>query len=328
MSRNGHMSQFDNEVFLIATQLILVSTLLLSVAGRLGHWSKYAELASHFKVQYLIASAACLLACLFYREPVWAIVAAMGVAINLAAVAPLYIGGKKTTDNRSARRRVKLMLANVNHRNTAHKRFIAFAQKQAPDVLVVQEVNEDWRQSLQALHKLYPFTEELPKGGGSGMALYSRFPFERLTIAFPEGDARPNILARMDIDGVSVSLLSIHPRTPIRNDHYKLRNGLFATAADCLCDLPTPKICVGDFNITPWSTYYRRFVERTKLVDVRRGFSPLPSWPTFLFFKWLMLPLDHCLVSEDIRIADAKTGGSIGSDHLPLIVELELEVER
>lgn len=312
----------------IVTKLVLVSALLLSVAGYLGHLSKYAELASHFKVQYLIGSAACLLACLFYREPGWAVAAAMGVAINLAAVAPLYIGIKKTTDKRSVRRRLKLMLANVNYRNTAHKRFIAFAQKQAPDVLVVQEVNEGWRESLQALHNLYPFTEELPKGGGSGMALYSRFPFERLTIAFPEGDARPNILARIDIDGVSVSLLSIHPRTPIRNDRYKLRNGLFATAADCLRDLPAPKICVGDFNITPWSPYYHRFVEQTKLVNVRRGFGLLPSWPTFLFFKWLMLPLDHCLVSDDIRVADVKTGGSIGSDHLPLIVELELETER
>jgi endonuclease/exonuclease/phosphatase (EEP) superfamily protein YafD len=63
-------------------------------------------------------------------------------------------------------------------------------------------------------------------------------------------------------------------------------------------------------------------------VNVRDGFGLLPSWPTFLFFKWLMLPLDHCLVSNDIRVADARTGEPIGSDHLPLIVEIELEVEQ
>jgi endonuclease/exonuclease/phosphatase (EEP) superfamily protein YafD len=315
--------QVDKDLFLIATQLILVFTLLLSVAGRLGYLSKYAELASHFKVQYLLGSVACLPAFLFYREMGWAIAAAMGVAINLAGVAQWRIKRKKTTGGRDCRR-VKLILANVNHKNTARERFIAFAQKHAPDLLIVQEVNEGWRRSLQALHSLYPFMEELPKDGGSGMALYSRFPFERLTIAFPEGDARPCILARIDIDGVSVSLLSIHPRTPIRNDRYKLRNGLFAAAADCMRDLPAPKICMGDLNITLWSPYYRSFIERTELVNVRKGFGLLPSWPTFLFFKWLMLPLDHCLVSEDIRVVDASTSESIGSDHLPLIVELEL----
>ena len=297
------------------------------MTGRLGHLSKYAELASHFKAQYLLGSVVCLLACLFYRELGWAVAAAMGVAINLAAVAPWYTSGKKTTGNRAGRRRVKLILVNVNFENTLHETFVAFAQRHAPDLLVVQEVNEAWRESLQALQSLYPFSEVEPKGGGSGMALYSRFPFERLTVVLPEGDARPGILAKLSIDGVSVSLLSLHPRTPIRNDHFKLRNGTLAAAADCLRNLPAPKLCVGDLNITPWSLYYQSFIEQTKLANVRKGFGLLPSWPTFLFFKWLMIPLDYCLVSADIFVADVKTGEPIGSDHLPLIVELELETD-
>src|SRR5215470_15876925 len=95
--------QLNKELFLHATQLILVSTLLLSVAGRLGHLSKYAELASHFKVQYLIGSVVCLLACLIYREPGWAVAAGAGVAINLAAVATWYDGRKRTVGNRDGR---------------------------------------------------------------------------------------------------------------------------------------------------------------------------------------------------------------------------------
>ena len=102
-------------MFLRAIQLILVSSLLLSAAGRLGHLRKYAELTSHFKVQYLIGSMVCLLACLFYREPCWAVAAAVGAAINLAAVAPWYDGRKRTLGDGDGLRRVKLILANVNH---------------------------------------------------------------------------------------------------------------------------------------------------------------------------------------------------------------------
>jgi|SRR5215831_8729538 len=145
--------QLNKELFLRATQLIVVSTLLLSAAGQLGHLSKYAELVSHFKAQYLIGSVVCLLSCLFYREPVWAVAAAVGMAINLAAVAPWYGGGKRTLDDGDGLRRVKLILANVNHENTARQRFIAFAQKRNPDALVVQELTEGWRESLRALRR-------------------------------------------------------------------------------------------------------------------------------------------------------------------------------
>jgi endonuclease/exonuclease/phosphatase (EEP) superfamily protein YafD len=303
----------------------MLGALVFSLAGYLGRWHKYAELASHFKTQYLLASVVCLLFFLFYRERAWGAAAAFGVAINLAAIAPWYLGGKNLGGKRIAGRRVKLLLANVNFENTAHETLIAFVQRHAPDVLVVQEVDSVWCNSLQPLQSMYPFFEALPKGAGSGMALYSRFQFERLNVVLAEGDTRPGILAKMNIDGASVSLLSVHPRAPIRKGHFELRNEMLVSAADCLRNLSGPKICIGDLNITPWSPYYRRFAEQTKLANVRKGFGLLPSWPTFLFFKWLMIPLDHCLVSDGICVIDVKTGEPIGSDHLPLLVELEIQ---
>ncbi len=319
--------EFDWSLFLSVIQLSLVIILLLSVTGYLGRLHKLAELTSHFKAQYLLCSIACLLLFLFYREMVWAAIATLGAAINLAAIAPWYVGRKITTGDQASGRRLKLILVNVNFENTAHETFIDVVRRRVPDMLVVQEVDTVWRESLQALQNIYPFSEILPKGGGSGMAFYSRFPFDRLTIDFPEGDARPGILARMNIDGVSVSILSLHPRAPIEKGHFELRNGMLASAAVSLRNLPAPKICIGDLNITPWSPYYRSFVEQTGLMNVRKGFGLLPSWPTFLFFRWLMIPLDHCLVSEGISVAGVETGEHVGSDHLPLIVEFVLEVE-
>ena len=314
-------------MFLIITKLSLICVLLFSVAGHLGRFHKYAELASHFRVQYLLGSSACLITFCLFQEWGWTLIAAVGALINLAEIAPWYLYPKNLAGNRTDRRRLKLVLANVNFENTAHGAFIAFAQRQAPDVLVVQELNAPWCESLRALRSLYPFSEVLPKGGGSGMALYSRFPFERLKIVLPEGDARPGILVKLKIGGGAVSVLSLHPRAPNQKGHFELRNGMLASAADYLRNLPPPKICVGDLNITPWSPYYRSFAKETGLVNVRKGFGLLPSWPTILFFRWLMIPLDHCLVSDDIKVIQAQTGERFGSDHLPLIVEIELEAE-
>lgn len=35
-------------------------------------------------------------------------------------------------------------------------------------------------------------------------------------------------------------------------------------------------------------------------------------------------PIDHCLVSSEFTVKNIKTGNDIGSDHLPLIIELSL----
>jgi endonuclease/exonuclease/phosphatase (EEP) superfamily protein YafD len=212
--------------------------------------------------------------CFYAGEVGWAIFAAPGIAINLASVAPWYISRKKASGGRGGqlgRRRLRLALANVNHRNLAYERFVTFAQNQSPDVVIVQEVNDGWCEALRPLQHHYPFHETRPRDRGSGQAIYSRFRLERLPLALPEGESRPGLLVKLDVDGVAISLLSIHPRTPMRKDHFRLRNETLASAAECLQNLPGPKICIGDLNITPWSPYYRDFLERTKLSSVREG---------------------------------------------------------
>jgi hypothetical protein len=39
-------------------------------------------------------------------------------------------------------------------------------------------------------------------------------------------------------------------------------------------------------------------------------------WPV------LRIPIDHCLVSPDIGVLTMRTGRHIGSDHLPIIIDM------
>lgn len=315
--------ELERDLALIITRFVIVAVLLFSAAGYFGRFHKYLELASHFRVQYLIASIACLSVCLMLQDWGWAIGAAASAAINLVAIAPWYTG-KRSSNNEAAGHRLKLVFANVYRVNKRREAFVAFALRHQPDIVIAQEVDAVWSDALRPLHDQYPFFEVLPRGGGSGMALFSRLAFERLEIALPEGEARPGILIRLNVGGSTVSLLSIHPRAPIRKGYLEQRNKMLEAAASYLQNLPTPKICVGDLNTSLWSPYYRSFAKQTHLMNVRKGFGLLSSWPTFLFFRWLMIPIDHCLVSDDIRVIKARTGEPIGSDHLPLVVEIEI----
>jgi len=305
-------------------QLVIAALLALTAAGYLGRFHKYLELTSHFRMQYLLGSATCFLIFLLIANWWSAAGALICAVINLSSIVPFYLPKKSLLSNGVRGRRLKLVFANVERCNTRYDAFIALVNRQQPDVVVVQEVDELWANSLQSLRPKYPFSEVLPRGGGSGIALYSQFSFDRLPVNLPEGDLRPGLMIKLEIDSLPVSLLTIHPRAPLRKGYFERRNRTLEVSAVLFNSLTSPKIFVGDLNTTPWSTYYRRFIKETKSVNTRKGFGVLASWPTFMHFRCLMIPIDHCLVSEDIRVIKSMTANGIGSDHLPLIVELEL----
>jgi endonuclease/exonuclease/phosphatase (EEP) superfamily protein YafD len=80
-------------------------------------------------------------------------------------------------------------------------------------------------------------------------------------------------------------------------------------------------VVIGDFNSTPWSGRFREFLHQTDLRNSQRGFGLQPTWHASLPSP-LMIAIDHCLHSKSIATVKRATGSNIGSDHLPLFVEL------
>jgi endonuclease/exonuclease/phosphatase (EEP) superfamily protein YafD len=70
-----------------------------------------------------------------------------------------------------------------------------------------------------------------------------------------------------------------------------------------------------------WSPWYRRLRAETRLTNARRGFGVMASWPAYLP-PVMRLPIDHCLVSDELIVTDCRLGPAFGSDHLPLIVDI------
>jgi endonuclease/exonuclease/phosphatase (EEP) superfamily protein YafD len=79
---------------------------------------------------------------------------------------------------------------------------------------------------------------------------------------------------------------------------------------------------VGDLNTTPWGHAFRALVLDSGLRDSSRGFGFQWSWPAS--FWPLGIPIDHALVSDGVNVLDRRMGPSIGSDHLPLVVDIQL----
>jgi endonuclease/exonuclease/phosphatase (EEP) superfamily protein YafD len=126
---------------------------------------------------------------------------------------------------------------------------------------------------------------------------------------------------RLSANGAPVSIVATHPMHPLSPANFAARNEQLEAVAAFAGDLDGPVVLIGDLNVTMWSPWYRHLRTQGRLTNARRGFGVLASWPTFLP-PIMRLPIDHCLVSDDLVVADCRLGPDFGSDHLPLIVDV------
>ena len=121
-----------------------------------------------------------------------------------------------------------------------------------------------------------------------------------------------------------------HPLPPISQRNFRTRNEAYSRIEEAINRLSGSAVLIGDLNTTIWSPCYQKLVDETGLVNTRKGFGILPTWPTSnndfglpgLAARLLAIPIDHCLVSPELQIVQTRALSSVGSDHRPIVVDL------
>ncbi|HEV7684799.1 MAG TPA: endonuclease/exonuclease/phosphatase family protein [Pyrinomonadaceae bacterium] len=300
---------------------LLILVCVLTFVSFFGH-HVYLELTTHFRLQYAVASLACIvLLSTFYS---WKLLpfAFAALVCNLIYILPYYTAAPGNQDRPDAIH-LRLLEANVLGSNKNYAALNQAVLEAHADIVILQELTAEWQKQTEDTLSQYPFRKVAPKPGGSGMALFSRYPLEDATILNLDTSTHIAMLGKVNIDGTMVSILALHPPTPVRTDKFLNRNLQFSEAAAIFRATKGPGILIGDLNTTMWSPYFTDLVKNSGLRDARLGFGLKPSWPMPLP-AILQLPIDHCLVSADVSVAGIGTGRRTGSDHRPLIVDLRI----
>jgi endonuclease/exonuclease/phosphatase (EEP) superfamily protein YafD len=177
-----------------------------------------------------------------------------------------------------------------------------------------------WARAMAPVKAAYPHFVERTRSDHFGIALFSKLPLENAEVFYPAGDRFPAIRADVWVNDRLVTLLNLHPAPPLLRNLFNVRNRQLADAAAIARDQDDLVIAAGDLNVTMWSPYYRRFESESGLRNTRRGMGIRPTWPANM--PLAQLPLDHVLVSPDILTVDFAVGPDVGSDHLPVMVDL------
>ncbi len=251
------------------------------------------------------------------------------LAVLLAATAVVLVGGvivsglgsaQMLARNTAAGTGLRVGWANVYQGNEDLQPLLEWIADSRPDVVVLGEVPPRHVAVLDVALADYPHRILEPRRHAFGMVLYSRLPLLTRRVVPLDADASVEsgpvaLMATVALADRVVRVIGLHPFSPLSPALMDGRDRQFASMAQLIAGLDGPTVVIGDLNATPWSPALQGFVADARL----GGVNFAATWPAMLGFAGI--PIDHALVTDDLDLVSLVTGPSIGSDHLPRVVE-------
>ncbi|UII23839.1 endonuclease/exonuclease/phosphatase family protein [Fulvivirga ligni] len=303
------------KAFRILFSLAAIIVCLATFLSFFGSMIWQLDLFTNFKLQYALSLLLCVIVLSFTNGKRMAIIAGIFLISNAIAVLP---HTSKLSSN-GANTHLKITSINLLKSNHNYQATINFINTENPDVLVFEEYQKHWHDKLSVALVNYPYKQTVLRGDSFGIAIYSKEkPSSTTTLTLDQSEV-PSLLCKFAVNGSEVNVLGTHTLPPTSEYYAVSRNQHLKSISELKID---SLVVIGDLNITPYSSYFKSMIENSDLEDTRNGFGIQASWPSW---GWIFrIPLDHCLVSKNLAVADRTIGPYVGSDHYPITVTLAL----
>ena len=306
-----------------------LATLILAISGLftlLGFLAGYAFLFDtivQFRLQYALAAGLAWLIFGLLRNLMLSLLAAVILAVNLFFIFPYYLSDDLSSGPTALGPVLWVMSLNVLSSNADAAAVQAEIDRLQPDVVALQEITPRWFAALADLSTNYPYQVHAVREDNFGIWLLSKCPIADEEI-IPWGPAQlPTATFRYPVEEQFVRVIAMHPMSPADPEGVRWRNEQLRQIATRYEASNDALIIVGDLNTTSFSPIFGEFAQQLNVKDSRQGFGLQCSWPAW-GMRPLMITLDHCLVSKGARVIRRQVGNYVGSDHLPIFVEVAL----
>jgi endonuclease/exonuclease/phosphatase (EEP) superfamily protein YafD len=222
---------------------------------------------------------------------------------------------------------VRIFFANVQVQNPELDAFVREIDRADPDIIIFAEYSLPWRQALRDL----PLSMRYPYGNGmsvwtlNDIAMFSRLPLlNEKDQAVAERIVRS---ADIDLGDRTLHLIGLHAPRPM-NFHENDYDAYWQRAFQLIASAPHPLVVIGDCNATQYSVVYEELKAgglRSAHEDRGRGYAT--TWPN----GTVPLPpirIDQAFLSPDVICSSISEGEGPGSDHKPLILDLQIGETR
>ncbi|PKL85843.1 MAG: endonuclease/exonuclease/phosphatase [Ignavibacteriae bacterium HGW-Ignavibacteriae-1] len=237
---------------------------------------------------------------------------------------PLCKTSAKDSNKPVAGSSLTLLVSNVLMKNEDKESFHTLVKKHNPDIVLINEPDNAWAESIGKLDQDYPYSIKYPLENTYGMILLSKLPLTESEVNFLVRDDVPSIFTKITLpSGSKIDFYGVHPEPPQPGTDTYERDTELLIIGKKIKETRNPTIVAGDMNDVGWSGTSKLFRKYSRLVDPRegRGFYNTynASVPLFRF------PLDHIFYSKEFGLLALKRLEDIGSDHFPFMINLNYE---
>jgi endonuclease/exonuclease/phosphatase (EEP) superfamily protein YafD len=233
--------------------------------------------------------------------------------------------GEKAPNND---RHFKLLVCNVYQDNRDVAGCLNCIEKNQPHIIILVETDMWWKTQLAKLERDYPYRVMKPLDNTYGMLLYSKFELLEPKVKYIIEEGIPSIHTQVRLpSGDIFKLYCLHPQPPVpqENPRSTERDAEILTVGKEAKACKLPVIVAGDLNDVAWSYTTELFMKISGLLDPRRGRGFFNTFNVhYWFLRW---PLDHIFCSKHFELSNLKRLPSMGSDHFPILVELQLNYD-
>lgn len=217
---------------------------------------------------------------------------------------------------------IKVFYANIYYKNIDYESLQRKIIEEKPDIVVLVEFSDNHEDEMKDFFKEnYPY---INRNSWSTMlawdAVFSKIPLEIITEthkveAWTRNYSYMKILDDRYEDWIE--LYVIHTSAPVSNKNFEMRNEQIGKLLSDFLKYHknwTPAMVIWDFNLSPWSYFYKQFIKDINMSNAISYQSP--NYTRSLLQQWIFRShIDQLFISPEIKISPIIIEDLSWSDH-------------
>lgn len=304
--------------------VILLGSVLISYGARY-FWM--ADLFSHFVMQYVIGGIIIFSILLILKDRKYIILPILALLLCLPKFS--YYGHTVAFQEQEGQNSFSLLQFN---KLVTNQNLVVIEKKirnSNVDLVVLQEAGHKDKKIAKNLLDMFPHQILETRDHAFGMIVLSKTAFVSKKTIMIEDKVQENFALKIKLNPNNftndISIYALHAVPPMGHEAWTQRNNELEKVSKIISeDVSKNIVFAGDWNITPYSPFFKNTLKTSKLKMLRELPFTRPTWPApFKIFglNVFQIPIDHFLFSENLLPTNKEVGKAVESDHHPTIIE-------